>query len=149
MKKIANRKGFTLIELLVVIGIIAILAAIVVIAVNPGKQYGQARDAQRWSDINALLNGIHQYAADNNGSFPAAIPATATVMGNTSGQYDVCSYLVPKYLASMPYDPSASGSSYTSCAAYNTGYTISLVGGRVTIAAPSKEQTTGNITLTR
>lgn len=67
------KKGFTLIELLVVIGIIAILAGIVIVAVNPGRQLAQARNAQRWNDVNALLNAIHQYAVDNNGNMPAGI----------------------------------------------------------------------------
>lgn len=142
-----QQKGFTLIELLVVIGIIAILAAIVAIAVNPSRQYGQARDAQRWSDVNAILNAVHQYAADNDGSFPT-IPATATNIGSGVGEANICTDLVTTYLPSMPYDPSATGASWTDCTTYNTGYTIQLTGGRITIAAPSVEQ--GDpITLTR
>lgn len=143
-------KGFTLIELLVVIGIIAILAAIVAIAVNPSRQYGQARDAQRWSDINAILNAIHQYAADNEGEFPTGITGTATNMGSGSGAVDICTELVSTYLPEMPYDPAAGSTYYyTSCADYNTGYSISLTGGRITIAAPQTEEATEDIELTR
>ena len=143
-------KGFTLIELLVVIGIIAILAAIVAIAVNPARQYGQARNAQRWSDVNALLNAIHQYAAENNGNFPTGVPATATEISSTG--YNLCSYIVPTYLSSMPTDPSDSSTySYTDCTDYDTGYTIELVGGRVTLKAPigATEEPVTTIELTR
>lgn len=147
MRKTKTRHGFTLIELLVVIGIIAILAAIVAIAVNPGRQYGQARDAQRWSDINAVINSIHQYAADHNGAFPAGIPATATPISSTAGDYNLCTYIVPTYIATMPFDPSASGAHYTNCTDYASDYTIELVGGRVKIVAPSAEH--ASVTLTR
>src|SRR5258708_22480899 len=68
-----SQKGFTLIELLVVIGIIAVLATIVIIAINPARQFAQARNTQRLSNINTLLNGIGQQLADNKG---VAISAT-------------------------------------------------------------------------
>ena len=68
------QKGFTLIELLVVIGILAVLLAITLIAINPAKQFAQANNTQRSSDVNAILNAINQYMADNKGVLPAGIP---------------------------------------------------------------------------
>ncbi len=76
-----NRAGFTLIELLLVIGIIAILAAIVIVAINPTKQLGDARNAQRRSDVNTILNAIWQYAIDNNGNMPCDTGAVQPCTG--------------------------------------------------------------------
>ena len=56
-----NKKGFTLIELLIVIGIIAILAGIVLVAVNPAQQFGKANDSERKSEIGTILSAVYQY----------------------------------------------------------------------------------------
>lgn len=60
-----EQKGFTLIELLIVIGILAILTAAVVIILNPGELLKQARDSQRFSDLDALKNAIALYLTDS------------------------------------------------------------------------------------
>src|SRR5436190_11148818 len=72
----AERRGFTLIELLVVIGILAVLLAITLIAINPARQFAQSNNTKRASDVNAILNAVGEYAADNKGTLPAGIDAT-------------------------------------------------------------------------
>src|SRR3990167_1392999 len=70
-------KGFTLIEILIVLGIIAILAGIVIIAINPSKQFAQARNAQRQSNVEQILNAIGQRMADNKGTFEGSFTANS------------------------------------------------------------------------
>jgi prepilin-type N-terminal cleavage/methylation domain-containing protein len=58
-----QKKGFTLIELLIVIGIIGILAAAVIVVLNPAELLAQARDGTRLSDIDSVSSAINLYIA--------------------------------------------------------------------------------------
>ncbi len=60
------KKGFTLIELLIVIAILAILAAAVVIVINPAEMLAQARDSQRINDLNTLKSALTVYLTQTN-----------------------------------------------------------------------------------
>ncbi|MFA6099218.1 MAG: type II secretion system protein [Patescibacteria group bacterium] len=155
--KAKKSRGFTLLELLVVIGIIGILAAIVIVAINPGRQFAQARNAQRWNDVNAILNSIHQYAVDNNGVVPAGIDGNNRVLGtdgsgcdSTCGDtlptpvpgpvtteaacFDLDTLVVPDYLTAIPFDPATGDDG-------NTDYYVTkdAGNGRVTVAACDPE----------
>lgn len=136
-----GRKGFTLIELLVVIGILAVLLAITLIAINPARQFSQANNTKRASDVNAILNAIGQFAADNRGTLPTGITTAAQNVANTGA--DICSSLMTQYLAALPVDPlTNNGAPVTNCAAaYDTAYTVvrSAADNRITVSAPAAE----------
>jgi type IV pilus assembly protein PilA len=137
------------------IGVLAILASIVIVAINPTKQLADARNAQRQADINTILNAVYQYEIDNDGQFPSSHAATLSSIPieicNTGKQVEItatspvdCSGLIDLselvnnevYLVAMPADPQAANS-------VSTGYTISKeYDGTLTIAAENAENGT-------
>jgi len=143
-KNINQRRqaGFTLLEVLLVVAIIAILAGIVIIAINPGKNLGDTRNTQRSADVNTIINGVYQYSLDNNGTLPTGITTTATEICATgsascTGLVDLSALTTNgKYVVSIPKDPQCS----TVCAANGVGYKISKdANGRLIVTAPYAE----------
>src|SRR5258708_602650 len=139
-KRLFTQKGFTLIELLVVIGILAVLMGIVLVAINPSRQFNQANDTKRANDTRQILNAIGAYAADNKGALPAGIPVAPTPAAAVSNSgADFCTTLVPTYISALPQDPGNNNCvGITTCTSYNSGYTVQQdSAGRVTVSAPS------------
>jgi prepilin-type N-terminal cleavage/methylation domain-containing protein len=160
-KKRSN--GFTLLEILLVVGIIAILAGIVIVAINPSKQLATVRNAERKSDLKQLNNAITQFYIDNS-FYPASttlstttlkeicntgsVSATTTaVTGVTCASLGLInlSELVPTYITAIPTDPTGTSSPLAFiptayAASAGTGY---AVGKRVTnqlaLSAPLAE----------
>ena len=131
MKK---QKGFTLIEILLVIGIIAVLATVVIVALDPAQRFQDAQDSRRVSDMQSILSAIQQYIIDNRGSLPTGLDnsetekqiGTATSGCETStaecavnGTGDCIDLSIPlqRYLKTIPFDP-VDGSDAL------TGYTV-------------------------
>ena len=156
-KLTTRQNGFTLIELLVVIGILSILLAITLIAINPTKHFQGARNTSRQSDVTAILDAIYQYESQNSGTLPGTL-GTITVgtpyalASSGTNFIDLCqitsgsAILVPNNLADLPSDPSQTtpktpaNTNCRSTTAYNTGYTITrTTSNRFTVAAPLAE----------
>ena len=137
-------KGFTLIEILVVIGIIAILAAVVIIAINPARQFAQARNSQRQSNIESILNAVGQNLADHKGILSGCTissSGTSTIGTNSGTAADGTPYLnmsgcLDTYLpGGIPMDPNGGW-------AGDTGYKVVIdSNSRVQVCAPNANET--------
>ena len=129
-------------------GMITILASVVLVAVNPLRQFAQARNSQRISNVHAILNAIGNRLAENRGIFTddetctIALPGSATAMARNG--YDMRPCLVPLYLSEFPFDPATGSNTCASIACggdgenYASGYTVAqdTGTGRVTVCAP-------------
>lgn len=78
-------RGFTLIEIIIVVGIIAVLATVVLMAVNQAR--AKSRDGARVSDLKQLELALALYH-EQSGSYPAQL-----------------SLLSPTFLPTVPTDP--------------------------------------------
>ena len=158
------RRGFTLIEMLLVVGIIALLASVVISAINPSYQLAKTRNTARQSDIVAILNAFYQYSIDHKGDFqdtanlpvadcsiplspapprklclPDTSPAACDFGDPDDG--DGCAYvpyLVPTYVATVPLDAQEAAGGDDDL---QSDYSVVLSnGGRsMTISAPKTE----------
>lgn len=89
MTKMKHNDGFTLLEILLVVAAIAILAGIVIFALNPSKQLAEARNAERSSDVRSLLDAVYQYSIDHDGELPTGIDSSLRMIGSASSGCDV------------------------------------------------------------
>jgi type IV pilus assembly protein PilA len=114
-----ERKGFTLIEILLVIGMIAVLATVVFVALDPAKRFQDTRNAKRSTDAQSILSAIQTSIIDTQGTLPSGIttvekqigtgPGCAIATGgcNVIGATDCVnlSATLAKYLKTIPQDP--------------------------------------------
>ncbi len=86
----SSRSAFTLIELLVAIALIAILAVVIVLALNPAQLLAQSRDANRLSDMATFKSVIDLYNTDQLGSVGYSLGNASSVYISLSDPSSVC-----------------------------------------------------------
>lgn len=153
-----KQRGFTLIELLVVIGILAVLLAITLIAINPARQFGNANNTKRRNDALQILSSLGQYMAENQGQLPAEVAALTANAATTLDQANfpaLCAQLVPTFIPALPTNPTLNTTevSAADCAnatsGWATGYSIARdANNRVTVSADTTDNA-AVITVTR
>lgn len=112
-----------MIELLIVVAIITILAAAVIVGINPARHFRAARNATRWNQMNVIATAVYTYAVEHGGTFPddadpakdcigpAGFPVNIT--DPTDPTYCWCCddlgkpILVPDYIHTLPVPPEA------------------------------------------
>ncbi len=84
------KKGFTLIELVIVIAILAVLASIVVLVLNPAQLMAQARDSQRISDLSSVKIAVALYISTTTSTPTIGTGPYCTATGcNVGGPFGV------------------------------------------------------------
>lgn len=128
------------------VGLIAILFIATIIAINPAKNFASVRNVKRYSDLYEVLNALSQYSVDSDGRYPAEIDATERQIGTctengddlcpgaVSDCADISSELAPGIIFSIPRDSFVNDPQFT-------GYTVRLVGDRLTLTSCLAEGT--------
>ncbi len=124
-------KGFTLIELLIIIGIIGFLAAAILVAVDPVKRIQDARNAKRWSEVNAVLNAVLTKQVDSrayftgSANYPIVNSADAQLIINipadTAGNAPLCNGVTPPTCAAHSLNLTGAATCYVNLGATSAG----------------------------
>jgi prepilin-type N-terminal cleavage/methylation domain-containing protein len=117
---IRYKKGFTLLEISLVIALLAIIAGILLVSIDPNQRLSQTRNLTRRSDVNNLYNALEYYNLRNRESVSTITDTYREICDtgsltlddelpslNYCGDRADLRALVPTYIESIPKDSRA------------------------------------------
>jgi hypothetical protein len=133
-----SRQGSAALSAILAATGVLLLIGIMIFMIDPPGQLREARDVQRQTDIETIMNAIAGYARDNDGHLPFPVTSSPVSICRSGvnlncGNLINLNVLTGAYLRAMPADPKNG-------TAISTAYTLMWDGTRMTIAAPSAEQ---------
>lgn len=168
LRRTQRQKGFTLVELLIVIAILAILAAVVFVGIDPTARFEDTRNAKRSTDLNNILSALKLNQVDNKGAFIEALSdkpegaaymigtnpndcttsCTTPIITTSPNCVDLSGLVKPAgsrggYLPSVPFDPST-GNEPLGTASMTGYYVMKNTNKTLTIGACHTELGTNN-----
>lgn len=131
------RRGFTLLEFVMICALFFTLLLALVAALRPPRSIAYANNAQRWNNVNSILNGVHQYSLAHKGRLPDKIGEApkeiCRMEKNCAGLVDLKVLVDEKFMLLIPSDPAMRSTE-------GTGYLIRRdARGRVFVTAPQAE----------
>jgi type II secretory pathway pseudopilin PulG len=122
------------IELLIVLGVIGMITAIVIVAINPSKHICEAENGKRHIKAREFSNAINEYQIDS------LRPAVASVPVGQANAQPICTQgvtndatcinldmLAPDYLLTLPQDDDEQNPNYTGYNMYRMTGGLDLV----------------------
>ena len=108
-----TKSAFTLVEILIVIGLLAILAVVTFVIINPAQRINAANDTQRREEVREIQKAIEVYSTQNGGSLPTVSGNSLPVVTNANvltlgAPASTLDGFTPVYMKAIPLDPSGS-----------------------------------------
>ncbi len=115
--------GFSLVEIIIAVGILALLAGVIVITVNPAQRMASMRDNQRESFAHAIWHSVERRVERERGGWESEdcdpLPSEETLIA--SDGYNLYACIYDGYLKTPFIDPIHESAYFASVNDYNTG----------------------------